>query len=124
MRTIEQDHYTMLVNAAYSQAKEGCSININTLGNAPKVGYMVGLKSLGVYPNLSAVNPYEIKAKVRELHNGSNKNYLGVWKDQETGLVYFDLSEWIETIESAIQIGQSRGEIAIWDLKNECEIRL
>lgn len=126
MNYLIPDHFTQLVNCVYSQANTGASVNIVTLGNAPKVGYMVGLQNIAVYDNLSYVNPFFLKAELIKFNekNNSKRNYFGVWRDTSTKKIWFDVSEWYESESEAIKTGNERNEIAIWDLKNNVEIRL
>ena len=119
-----QDHFTLLFCKLYSQAHTGASVNINKLTSAPKVGYMVSIFPIGVYNNIQDVNQSEVIAIVKSLHNGSNKNYLGIWTDSATGKCHIDLSVWIESKEDAILKGKELNEIAIFDLAEQKEIRL
>jgi hypothetical protein len=55
--------------------------------------------------------------KSHHAHLGRNR-YLGTWVND--GKVYVDVSQWVETLDNAIALGKSRGELAIWDCaKNE-----
>ena len=119
-----QDHFELLFCKLYSQAHTGASVNINNLTNAPKVGYMVSVQSIGIYKDIQSVNQGEVIAKVKAIHNGSNKNYLGIWTDSESGKCYIDLSVWIESKDEAISKGKELNEIAIFDLAEQKEIRL
>ena len=119
-----QSHFLLLFNKVYGQAHTGCSVNINKLNSPPIFGYMVGIKNVGVYDSIQSVIAGEVIDSIKQYHTGSNKNYLGIWSDSQTGKVYFDISIWIETLELAKQIGTNRNEIAIWDLKNNNEIIL
>ena len=53
-------------------------------------------------------------------------DYIGWWVDSATGLTHLDWVNWYpSTQESAARaVGQVRGEIAIYDIANDCEIRL
>ena len=119
-----QEHFTLLFCKLYSQAHTGASVNINNLTNAPKVGYMVSVFPIGVYNNIQSVKQSEVIAIAKSFHNGSNKNYLGIWTDSESGKCYIDLSIWIESKDNAISRGKELNEIAIFDLAEQKEIRL
>lgn len=51
-------------------------------------------------------------------------NYLGWWRDSETGLVHLDGVNHFNTLAWAEKVGRDRGEIAIYDIANAREIRL
>ena len=52
--------------------------------------------------------------------------WFGGWKDTKTGEWYWDCVEVlpIGQLEKAMQLGRERGELAIYDLANGCDIRL
>jgi hypothetical protein len=47
---------------------------------------------------------------------------IGLWID--SGVIYFDLSEWIPDRESAIHLGENRRQIAVWDWENKSAIQI
>lgn len=51
-------------------------------------------------------------------------DYMGWWVDSDTGLTHLDWVNWYSDRSSAVSIGETRGEIAIFDVANDCEIRL
>ena len=87
----------------------------------PLLGYYVG----GVRPGL-------VVSDVSELDRGdlawfvgtTNARFFGVWKDTETGDIYFDAVTWITGLGEALYVAAERGEIAIWDIQNGEEIRV
>lgn len=50
-------------------------------------------------------------------------HYIGAWRDSVTGTNYFDLSQWVPDLSDAMRIATERGELAIWDIRNGCELR-
>lgn len=48
---------------------------------------------------------------------------VGYWTDSD-GTVYRDLTVWIRDRDQAISFGRSNKQLAIWDIANNCEIRL
>lgn len=54
----------------------------------------------------------------------STVEYVGVWKDESTGMVHVDAVQWVESRVTAETLGIQRGELAIWDCANGEEIRL
>ena len=124
MNSLSQDHFTRLFNKLYSQAHTGASVNINNLNDAPKTGYMVSICPVKVYDTIQDVKTGEVIDAVKFNHNGSNKNYLGIWSDKTTGKCYIDISQWCNEKNEAISKGKELGEIAIWDLSKNEEIRL
>lgn len=51
-------------------------------------------------------------------------NWLGYWRDSETGLYHLDGVDHFNTLGWATLKGRDRKEIAIWDIANGREIRL
>jgi len=49
---------------------------------------------------------------------GKDGNYLGIFKDESTGTVDFDISQHIPKLEDAISAGASRDQKSIWDIAN------
>lgn len=105
----------------------GLSVKIES-GNEPVVGYMVA--KVGYSEIVPADQFYDIETgrkaiadylwKYRDLFGDSS--YLGLWHDQASGQVYFDISDNITDRDEAIRAGVERNQIAIWDIVNMEEI--
>ena len=52
-----------------------------------------------------------------------NVKVIGAWVNDE-GNAFIEISNIIFDRDSAIALGKERGEEAIWDFKNNCEIKL
>ena len=52
-----------------------------------------------------------------------NVKVIGAWVNDDN-YVYIEVSNVLFDRESAIALGKERGEEAIWDFKNNCEIKL
>lgn len=119
---------------AYSQG--GGSFSLFNGTTNPIDGYMVAMEGAEQKVN---INPrLKDEHKIKELTNivfryissidifdkwYSNPNvYLGLWYSDE--MWYLDLSENIEGELIAIDLGNGRKQLAIWDCKNNREIRL
>jgi len=50
--------------------------------------------------------------------------YVGAWRDNDTGIVHFDLSAVVPSMDQAVAIGRAYSQLAIWDIANNCEMRL
>lgn len=50
--------------------------------------------------------------------------FFGSWHDSDTGRIYLDVVDVVDSLEIAIAIGTARHEIAIFDLGTMTEIRL
>lgn len=48
--------------------------------------------------------------------------YLGTWLHE--GVVYVDAVDWVETLEEAVQLGLSRGEVAVYDVAADGSLML
>tara|TARA_B100000161_G_C33435075_1_gene362016 strand:- start:204 stop:632 length:429 start_codon:yes stop_codon:yes gene_type:complete len=67
---------------------------------------------------------YTIVPHLRELTRGKAANLLlGGWVDND-GVAYIELSTIVQNRRQAIDLGVERGELAIYDLWNNEEIRL
>jgi hypothetical protein len=51
-------------------------------------------------------------------------DYVGVWTNPESGVMYLDRSVWVADKADAIALGKQQGQLAIWDCANETEIWL
>lgn len=118
----------------------GCSLNMAK--GKPFSGYMVSIEAGPTYMTEKVekdrklrwdtyvdytyraidLNIQAIADWVRRV--GSNDHYFGSWRDENTGKVYIDISECIYDLDEALALARSRNELAIWDVKNNCEIRL
>jgi len=89
---------------------------------SPTRGFMVGGAAKGlIFPSISEVIIPRVETWIEE-NKLKTKQFYGVWVDN--GKVYFDVSDNIQNRDSAIKIGKSRKEKAIWDLNNNMEIKL
>lgn len=49
---------------------------------------------------------------------------VGFWRDSASNRVYVDAVDVVETAAEAMNLGASRGELAVWDISMAREIRL
>ena len=102
----------------------GASINLAT-GTAPIHGYMVSRAGSEVVIDggLSREHLERFaEAYHEELDNPDT--YLGVWEDNETGLVYLDISDNLDNLDMATALGVEREQLAIYAVEQEETIRL
>jgi len=88
----------------------------------PTTGYVVALAGLGqTFTDWESFwggveGPlWQWVRKARELaawHNG----YLGSWTDPDTGMIYLDVVRVLQSRAEALELAESTGELAIWDL--------
>ena len=97
-------------------------------GTIPVDGYMVGVPRFGAVIPTSVVTSEEvlrlIEAYVTKLWGIACRDglYFGIWKDE--GKIYLDMSERCNSRTFAVGVAQQRGEIAIYDVAGEREIRV
>ena len=77
---------------------------------SPSHGYAVGIRS---FPSL--------RAAIRAARPGQ---YVGWWRDGDSGILYYDLVLIVYDEEEAIRMGEKRGEKAIYSFADSREIRL
>lgn len=106
--------------AKFLIAHKGCSINVSQ--GHPICGYMVSVIAGPVYQPDSAVDLSDLAYWCRE--NYHNDCYFGSWEDEKTGLLHIDISEQFYNLHAAMQVARDHNQIAIWDVVNNCEIRL
>lgn len=113
-----------LANSLYQKCNEGVSYNAQF--NSPTWGYIVGLKNGPVFDTVTGVKTGEV---IRFIEDNLPSmefplHYFGVWIDDDTRKVYFDLSEQFANRDKAIEAAIERNQIAIWDVENKKEIRI
>lgn len=87
----------------------------------PKTGFWVG----GKFPSLVFKHPEDIDRGELAWWVGLNPaSWYGVWVDSEDGAIYFDGATHMVHEDFARNLAIQRGEIAIWDVASEKEIRV
>ena len=92
----------------------GASINM-TAGTTPAGGYMVsraGSEIITEMPRLRGDLERFVQAYQEELDNSDT--YLGTWIDPDTGLVYLDISDNLDNLDTAVALGAERAQLAIY----------
>jgi hypothetical protein len=108
------------IGRALLKGETGGTLPISTLP-VPTTGYLVG----GARPAVVADSFETLSGQaVIELADTSPTLYVGWWIDSDDGRIYVDAVNWYSIEGAARAIGKIRGEIAIWDIANESEIRL
>lgn len=102
----------------------GASINMAT-GKVPATGYMVSRAGSEVVLNdgLSRENLERFTQAYHDEMDNSD-TYLGIWEDDETGLVYLDISDNLDNLDTATTLGAERAQLAIYAVEQEETIRL
>lgn len=82
-------------------------------------GYIVGIQpvfeSMGIQTREDWVTGAIVQIPAHKL--------FGIWTDED-GTVYVDYVEHVDTLSAALSKARERGELAVWDLRNEREIRV
>ena len=85
----------------------------------PRTGYLVGIAGLGaVLPSA------DVDVISTWVASHLESNHVGIWSDSTTGTTYLDVVEVIADRSDAEALARSTGEIAIWDLVNQVEVRV
>jgi len=122
MRDLKAQTAILLANTLYQNCREGASLNYDF--DSPIEGYMVSIKEGPSFPNIMDVNTLDVAAFIRNQKKLYSFQYFGVWVDDKTGKVYFDLSENFMDPKTAKEFAADNDQIAIWDVANAKEIRL
>lgn len=130
----------MILRYMNVQSGNGFSVNKKLDGyNPTREAYAVGgatnsvendvvyYGSVMIDNNLLSYNTFrEIMELNIEFMNGqpdTTKQVIGAWVNDDN-YVYIEVSDIIFDRDEAIALGRERGEEAIWDFKNNCEIKL
>lgn len=124
MRAFNIPLHLSIANSLYTQTALNGGVSINSNFEEPQTGYLVSIKDGLVFDNVSAVNVHELSAWIKDNLNETKDTYFGGWKDSESGKVYFDLSVNVFDQKKAIDLGNAKDQIAIWDVANQTEIRI
>jgi hypothetical protein len=106
----------------FARKNGGGSFNFITGKVNPTTGYMVALKD---FQQVSCSLDAElVKMFTREHAEFLIRDdvYLGLWLSN--GLWYYDVSINVEGLGKAVQVGLENNQLAIWDCKNNDEIKL
>ena len=99
----------------------GASINMAT-GNVPDTGYMVSRAGSEIITELPMMRDHlERFAQAYQEELDNPDTYLGTWLDPETGLVYLDISD---NLDTAVALGAERDQLAIYAVEQEETIRV
>mgnify|MGYP005725420871 CR=1 FL=1 len=100
--------------------KEGFTEVINS--KVKKYRYVVGGRE--VYKS-KKINKASVTRALNKNKSGF-KSYdtIGGWHDEDTGTYYLDFGKVFTNKKKALEVAKKRKEIAIWDTKEEKEIRV
>ena len=128
-------HDLMILRYMNVQSGNGFSVDKNLNGYNPLVeAYAVGGASDScecVYNDDLSFNTFKyiMDTKIEFIKRTEfsddflNVKVIGAWVNDE-GNAFIEISNIIFDRDSAIALGKERGEEAIWDFKNDCEIKL
>lgn len=106
--------------------KGGATVSVVVGDVIPTKGYLVAIKEFEhVIPAdrlvSQAVPEWVPTVRSRATLPG---HFLGIWHDRETGIAYADVVRFFAERAAAEQFGREQGQIAIYDLTHDAEIRL
>ena len=102
----------------------GASINMAT-GKVPDAGFMVSRAGSEIITEMPLIREHLerfVQAYQDELDNSDT--YLGTWIDPDTGLVYLDISDNLDNLDTAVALGVEREQLAIYAVEQGETIRL
>lgn len=76
------------------------------------VGGVVDTVHLPLEPTL---DEYEDAVEIIRGNMGG-RGYVGSWRNLYNGVTDIDGVDWIEDADTALELGRSRGEIAVWEI--------
>lgn len=114
-----------------TERKGGLTIRTQT-GERPDRGFAVAISGRG-----KEFGKLKLARDVYGLYLRENYDtlspkgfFLGTWKDESSGSTWLDVvkvmdsKEYVKAFDEAVKLGKSSGELAIYDLLNDTEIRL
>ena len=102
----------------------GASVNLAS-GSTPAGGYMVSRAgSEVVFRGGLSRERLEQFAQAYKDELDNSDTYLGVWADDETGLVYLDISDNLDNLDTAWGVGVEREQLAIYAVSTGETIRI
>ena len=113
------------------QSGNGFSVDKDLNGyNPPREAYAVGGATDSVEMvdnNLLSYNAFrytmELNIEFMERQPDTTMQVIGAWVNDDN-YAYIEVSDIVFDREEAIALGKERGEEAIWDFDNNCEIKL
>ena len=90
-------------------------------------GYLVSMREFGEALHIRGlcihtINEYILKNKTVLEHDGNK--FFGIWIDNETSIVYLDVSIHIQELEPALNFAKINRQLAIWDCANKTEVKV
>ena len=124
-------HDLMILRYMNVQSGNGFSVDENLKGyNPTREAYAVGgaTESVECVDNdLLSFNTFrytmDLKIKFMQEQPEETMQVIGAWVNDDN-YAYIEVSDIVFDREQAIALGKERGEEAIWDFKNNCEIKL
>jgi len=124
-------HDLMILRYMNVQSGNGFSVDKDLNGyNPTREAYAVGGATESVEcvdNNLLSFNTFryamELKIEFMKRQPDTTMQVIGAWVNDED-YAYIEVSDIVFDREQAIALGKERGEEAIWDFKNDCEIKL
>ena len=132
MKHIIMENYDlMLLRYMNVQSGNGFSVDKDLNGyNPTREAYAVGGAADSVEcvdNNLLSYNAFrytmELLIEFMERQPDTTTQVIGAWVNDD-GYAYIEVSDIVFDREEAIALGREREEEAIWDFKNDCEIKL
>lgn len=112
-----KDLFTMILQSG------GFTIDADLQPIEKKDGYMVSL--FGYEKTFTAEQAPDIEATIKEYQKkiADKKNlYVGAWYNE--GIIYIDISKWIQKKQNAIHAGIVNNQLAVYDIKADESIDL
>lgn len=97
-----------------------------TFSRIGRVDFTTGFYVGGAVPSLVIDDAFSRPLLVRldKFVTDCPTDLVGFWFDTDNGKLHLDAVNWYQDEYTASAIGRVRKEIAIWDIKNDREVRL
>jgi len=82
-----------------------------------KDGFVVSIRNI-IESNMLI----DLKNALHKIDSNKNCCLFGTWFNE--GIFYLDSNTWVMDKDEAVKIARANNEIAIWNCKNNCEVKL
>lgn len=111
----DQEYYNQIINNG------GISLD-ERLEHVTGPGFIVSRAGMEAQIPIDVLTP-ELTGSLIHSYLGKSE-VIGAWLNTDNNMVYFDSSRIFTDRSQAEEFGRENKQLAIWDLDNNCEIRL
>lgn len=121
MRVLQKSLNLSIAQSLYVSAALFGGVTLNSKNEKITSGFISGIDKKGLeFNSISEVNEHVLSQFITE----NKPEFIGSWKDTETGKIYFDIVNVFVDKYNCIEFAVRNKQLAIFDLNTNNEIRL